>query len=231
MLIIPVIDLHSGNVVHAYKGQRESYEKIRTPLCHGSDPLVVVPALLSLYAFTTLYIADLNAIKDEGNNNQIIGELLLQYPDICFWIDSGKYSYPGSFPPNRLRHIIGTETGISKQNLLNQSANSNPVLSLDFIDQTLIGEKDILEDSDAWPDEIIVMTLSRVGSDQGPDLTRLLQIKENAAGKRIYAAGGVRNEDDLEQLKAQGISGVLVATSLHNGKISTNVLRKFFTTQ
>jgi phosphoribosylformimino-5-aminoimidazole carboxamide ribotide isomerase len=64
------------------------------------------------------------------------------------------------------------------------------------------------------------MTLARVGSAAGPDLDRLCAIREIAAGRDIYAAGGVRDSADLAVLKGAGISGALVATSLHDGRLT-----------
>jgi phosphoribosylformimino-5-aminoimidazole carboxamide ribotide isomerase len=64
------------------------------------------------------------------------------------------------------------------------------------------------------------MTLARVGSGAGPDLARLRAIREIAAGHDIYAAGGVRDSTDLAVLKDAGISGALVATSLHDGRLT-----------
>ncbi|MFZ2076604.1 MAG: HisA/HisF-related TIM barrel protein [Xanthobacteraceae bacterium] len=36
----------------------------------------------------------------------------------------------------------------------------------------------------------------------------------------MYAAGGVRDANDLALLARVGIAGALVATSLHNGKLT-----------
>jgi phosphoribosylformimino-5-aminoimidazole carboxamide ribotide isomerase len=77
-----------------------------------------------------------------------------------------------------------------------------------------------LDDVDAWPQKIIVMALARVGSASGPDMNRLANIRSRAIGRRIYAAGGVRDADDLALLAQAGITGALVATSLHNGKLT-----------
>jgi phosphoribosylformimino-5-aminoimidazole carboxamide ribotide isomerase len=77
-----------------------------------------------------------------------------------------------------------------------------------------------LHNADSWPSKVIVMTLARVGSASGPDFDRLTGIKALAAGKRIFAAGGVRNVDDLAALARAGIAGALVATSLHNGTLT-----------
>ncbi|MEW8382346.1 MAG: nickel transporter, partial [Candidatus Thiodiazotropha taylori] len=62
MKLIPVIDLMNGIVVRAIRGQRQSYLPSSTPLCQSSQPEAVISALLSLYPFDTLYIADLDAI-------------------------------------------------------------------------------------------------------------------------------------------------------------------------
>jgi phosphoribosylformimino-5-aminoimidazole carboxamide ribotide isomerase len=227
MLIIPVIDLYLGHVVHAHAGQRDSYKNIVTPLCSGSDPVSVVAALLSLYPFRTMYIADLNAIKDEGNNNLIIDILLRQYPDICFWLDSGKNPYKNTNSTSSVRQVIGSETGISHSQMKTRRADSGIILSLDFLNHQFLGEQDILRESLDWPDDIIVMCLSRVGTNLGPDLAQLEQIQTRAGNKRVYAAGGARNETDLKCLYSRNIAGVLVATALHNGKISRQALKQY----
>jgi phosphoribosylformimino-5-aminoimidazole carboxamide ribotide isomerase len=227
MLIIPVIDLYAGNVVHAFAGQRESYKNINTPLCEGSSPVTIVKALLSLHPFTTIYIADLNAIKDEGNNNEIITELLLLYPDICFWLDAGKYTCSNFNPKSQLRQIIASEIGITQQQLADKWTRSNRILSLDFLNNEFMGDQNILKNVDEWPEDIIIMSLNRVGTNQGPDLTRLSQIITLTENRRLYAAGGVRNDNDLEVLHSMGMSGVLLATALHQGKISSQSLLRY----
>ena len=67
MEVIPVIDLKGGAVVRARHGDRASYRPIETPLSPTSDPLDVVAGLLSVHAFRTLYIADLDAIEGYGD--------------------------------------------------------------------------------------------------------------------------------------------------------------------
>jgi phosphoribosylformimino-5-aminoimidazole carboxamide ribotide isomerase len=230
MLIIPVIDLYAGNVVHARAGQRESYQNIKTPLCHGSDPAIILQAILSLHPFPTVYIADLNAIKDEGNNNAIIDELLRLYPKVCFWLDSGKQIYPEILPASRLRHVIGSETGISLEQLVEQSTGASSLLSLDFLSHGFMGKQEIIDDAEGWPDDIIIMSLNRVGSSQGPDLALHNQLRAITDKKRFYVAGGIRNEQDLEELQNNNVSGVLLATALHEGRISNQALRKYSTT-
>jgi phosphoribosylformimino-5-aminoimidazole carboxamide ribotide isomerase len=64
------------------------------------------------------------------------------------------------------------------------------------------------------------MTLARVGSGAGPDVDRLAAVRRIASGRRIYAAGGVRDAADLAALAHAGIAGALVATALHDGRLA-----------
>ena len=94
-------------------------------------------------------------------------------------------------------------------------------LSLDFRGGTFAGPEDLHDRPALWPRRVIVMTLDRVGSGRGPDFRRLATIKVAAADARsIYAAGGVRDADDLARLAAMGIAGALVASCLHDGRVT-----------
>jgi len=68
MIIIPVLDLMNGEVVHAKHGNRHEYLPIKSVLTYSSEPLAVVQALLALYPFKQLYIADINAIQKTGSH-------------------------------------------------------------------------------------------------------------------------------------------------------------------
>ena len=71
------------------------------------------------------------------------------------------------------------------------------------------------------------MTLDRVGKHYGPDLERLRQLRNSAPLTALYAAGGVRNPDDLHTLQATGCAGALLASALHDGRLSTSQLADF----
>lgn len=223
MHIIPVIDLYQGQVVHARYGQRQHYQPLRSGLCTGSEPSTIVQAMLGLYCFTTLYIADLDAIQGNGNNNGIINRLRQEFPQLVFWLDAGKFrkeDFSGRHHSS-LVHVIGSETGITA-GMLNELTGilPEPVLSLDFKSGDFSGDTEILHQPQIWPRKIIIMNLTRVGSCQGPDMDLLHDIKSAAAGKKIYMAGGIRNTGDLRVLDDRGVTGALVATALHNGSIT-----------
>jgi phosphoribosylformimino-5-aminoimidazole carboxamide ribotide isomerase len=84
----------------------------------------------------------------------------------------------------------------------------------------------VLDESQYWPDALIVMTLARVGSGEGPDLDRVADIAARADGRLVYAAGGVRERSDIKALRRAGAAGVLVATALHRGKLKAGDLEE-----
>jgi phosphoribosylformimino-5-aminoimidazole carboxamide ribotide isomerase len=105
-------------------------------------------------------------------------------------------------------------------------ASGRMVLSLDFHGDEFMGPQALLDDVSLWPPKIIVMTLSRVGGDEGPDLARIGDIGRRAGGRRVYAAGGVRDRADLDAISAAGACGALMASALHDKKITAGDLKE-----
>ncbi|SNR71265.1 phosphoribosylformimino-5-aminoimidazole carboxamide ribotide isomerase [Methylobacillus rhizosphaerae] len=228
MRVIPVIDLKEGLVVHARKGDRAHYMPITSHLCQGSQVEPVLDALLGLYPFPTLYIADLDAIQQRGHHLEQVQALLEQYPVLEIWIDAGIRSMhelqPWLLP--RMRPVIGSETlpDIATWQELLHACNGQAILSLDFTLQGYQGPQALLEDSSLWPEHVIVMSLPHVGSQAGPDFARLDHFRQQSPTHQFYAAGGTRHLADLQTLKDKGISGALIASALHDGTITSTML-------
>jgi phosphoribosylformimino-5-aminoimidazole carboxamide ribotide isomerase len=222
MEVIPVIDLRGGLVVHARMGRRELYRPICTPLARTSLPVDVVGGVISIYPFASLYIADLDAIGGSGNNRASLTDLKDAFPQVRFWVDSGiaDPQTAARWLPLGMDLILGSETQTDTSTVSHFSGDPRFVLSLDFRGDVFLGPPTLLTHSDCWPARVIVMTLDRVGSQSGPDLERLRAIKATARDRAIFAAGGVRGADDLQSLASAGMTGALVASSLHNGQIT-----------
>jgi phosphoribosylformimino-5-aminoimidazole carboxamide ribotide isomerase len=231
MDVIPVIDVRHGVAVAAARGDRANYMPIRTPLCEGSAPASVVEGYARLFAFPILYVADLDGIEGRGRNVGLAQELAPVISGATLWIDDGGRpreaaariaAGQASIP------VIGTESlaGEADVEVLRSLPAESYVLSLDFKGEDFMGPRDVLDEPDHWPERIIVMTLKRIGSGEGPDIKRVADIVARANGKRVYAAGGVRDRADIEALHEVGAAGVLVATALHSGQIKTGDLRE-----
>lgn len=232
MNIIPVLDLMNDQVVHAKHGNRHEYLPIKSLLTDSTEPMAVVQALLALYPFKQLYIADINAIEKIGNHQKIIFEIANQFPQLEIWLDAGfdnEVSIKSDLPSN-ISPVLGSESlnSIEQYLALSSASSSCAILSLDYRGDELQGAQEFLNDASLWPRRLIVMTLNKVGSNTGPDLAKLSAIKQQSNQSNIYAAGGVRDHDDLEALQVLGINGVLVASALHNGVLSGNILNKLF---
>jgi phosphoribosylformimino-5-aminoimidazole carboxamide ribotide isomerase len=223
MEIIPVLDLKGGVVVHARMGLRNAYRPIETPLSPNSRPIDVARGLLSIYPFTSIYVADLDAIEGKGDNDAVLIELRLAFPHLALWVDKGLADLTRAerWLGAGLGHLIlGSETQSTGGLVQHFCQDDRVILSLDYRGDAFVGPSALLNNICSWPSKVIVMTLARVGSATGPDMDRLTEIKAMAADKRIFAAGGVRNADDLAALAQAGIAGALVATSLHNGTVT-----------
>lgn len=227
MKIIPVIDLLDGQVVHARRGERTGYQPLCSSLCEGSAPLLVARALLELYPFPTLYIADLDAIQGRGNNWLTLLKLRTAFPRTTLWLDSGV-EHPqacGTVRRAGFCCVIGSEKlGSLAQFTGLVAATPDCVLSLDFGPSGLLGPADLLTTPGTWPRHLIAMTLPRVGSGEGPDMATLAMLQQQAQGRHVYAAGGVRHTEDLARLMAQSVEGVLVASALHDGTLGRAAL-------
>jgi phosphoribosylformimino-5-aminoimidazole carboxamide ribotide isomerase len=202
MEIIPVIDIRQNQVVHAVKGQRQNYRPLQTSLCNGLSPEDIVQAFIDTYPFKTVYIADLDAIQGTSNNEQLIEQLLNKFQSVSFWVDQGIASAIELNIQSRRQHVIGSETNISQETLGEFVALCpDIILSLDFQTNFFVGHQNLLQKVDLWPETIIIMSLSRVGSNNGPDYKLISDIQKTAGDRKIYAAGGVRHADDLQILK------------------------------
>jgi phosphoribosylformimino-5-aminoimidazole carboxamide ribotide isomerase len=221
MRIIPVLDIKNSLVVRAQRGDRASYAPIHTPLSVDSSPLNVARGLMSLAPFPILYIADLDAIEGRARNDGTVDTLAAAFPGTELWVDNGARLPADALDwaqVHRARPVLGTES------LIGDSPQPFPgltPLSLDFRGDSFIGPPHLLDHPDLWPRDVIVMTLARVGMSAGPDFARLAQVTARAGQKRrIFAAGGLRHAEDLHTLANSDVSGILVASALHDGRLS-----------
>jgi phosphoribosylformimino-5-aminoimidazole carboxamide ribotide isomerase len=222
MEIIPVLDLKGGVVVRARMGERHLYAPIATPLAATSDPLDVARGLLALHSFAALYIADLDAIEGRGDNSAALRRIRRGCPGVSLWVDNGIADPAAAarwLDAGLGSLVLGSETQSDAALVRALADDDRVILSLDFRAAGFQGPAEILDEPPTWPARVIAMTLARVGSGAGPDLERLAAVRRMAGGRRIYAAGGVRDAADLAALTHAGIAGALVATALHDGRL------------
>jgi phosphoribosylformimino-5-aminoimidazole carboxamide ribotide isomerase len=71
---------------------------------------------------------------------------------------------------------------------------------------------------------ILLLDLGRVGTGVGVDLGLIESLRNRLAGIRLLAGGGVLTRRDLERMRDAGCDGALVASAIHNGRLSVGDL-------
>lgn len=228
MQIIPVVDLMNGQVVRAVRGQRSAYRPVVSALCDGSDPATVARALCDYAGADTLYVADLDALTGGEVQLAVLTRLLAALPDVSLWLDAG-FADAAAFA--RLRAALGgggarvTPVFASEALATTDAARlaladaGGAILSLDRRGGELLDRAGCWADPALWPKRVIVMTLDRVGSFEGPDVAMLRECARRAPRVRLIGAGGIRDEDDLRAAEATGAEAWLTASALHDGRI------------
>jgi phosphoribosylformimino-5-aminoimidazole carboxamide ribotide isomerase len=237
MKIIPVIDVLNGVVVHAVRGRRKEYQPLKSVLCASAEPVAVASALKTC-RFGELYLADLDAIMGGQANfpvyRQIADETMLE-----LMVDAGISDVKAAekvLKSHVSKVVIGTETLRSVDfvsEAIERFGKDKVVVSLDLMGERIISRLELDREDplallrlfhDVGVAEVIVLDLARVGSGEGVNLPFLRQVLRDFEFN-VFVGGGVRDIKDLVELKKLGVSGVLLATALHSGKISLDELR------
>jgi len=245
MKLIPVIDLMRGHVVRAVRGNRAAYQPVVSQLCASSEPLAVARALCDHCATRQLYVADLDALLGKPVQVAVLRSLLQALPELELWLDAGFASAPAATSlraelgaaGQQVVPVFGSESLASRAELercfvgANAGADATAsaivsapvnggVLSLDRRDGQRLDAAGCWDAPALWPQRVIVMTLERVGSDAGPDLETLAEVRRKSPRTFIVGAGGIRNEGDLACAREAGAGAWLVASALHDGRLA-----------
>lgn len=228
--VIPVVDLMGGVVVHARAGERDRYRPLAGSRVSATpEPQAVVRGLLALHPFRALYIADLDAIGKRGDHRAAIRELREAFPQVRLWVDA---AFAGACACRRFLEadlgdlVLGSESQTDLRQVELLAGEARWLLSLDYQGERALGPAALFDAPERWPERLIAMTLARVGGAGGPDLDRLRAVRAAAPGRRVYAAGGVRGEADLAELRSLGCAGALVASALHDGRLDGAALAR-----
>jgi len=235
MRIIPVLDLMGGLVVQGVQGKRAGYQPVKSVLTDSCAPLDVAQRLWDETDCDTLYIADLDAIEGRGDHKPIVRELSIQIP-ASLWVDAGvagEEAVADWMDAGVDRVVVGSET-IDSMVSLDAIQATYPaeklVFSLDLEKGRILSRCPELRAlpplsllrrlaDNGWT-HVILLTLDRVGTGGGPDLSLWEQTQHLRPALSLVAGGGVRGVEDLHRLSHLGASGVLVASALHNGKLT-----------
>ena len=190
--LIPVIDLMGGLVVHARAGERDRYRPLARSCVAGSaEPAAVVAGLLALHPFRTLYIADLDAIRKQGDHKAPIFALRQRFPALRLWVDAG---FAGECGCRRFLAaglgdlVLGSESQADLRLLeLFGEIPAGSVAGLPG--RAAAGCRRLFERPDRWPERVIAMTLARVGAGGGPGSGPAARAARVGAGQAALRRG------------------------------------------
>ncbi len=234
MRMIPVMDLLAGVVVHAVKGERERYQPVKSVLVDTAEPAAVARAFREKLGLHELYVADLDAIRGQGHHRAMVTRLAVQ-EKMRLLVDAGTADVESArqiLAAGASKVIIGAETLATWEDMLairSALPADRLVFSLDMHAGRLLSRcsrlaalspLEALESLHlaGWR-EVILLDLARVGTGAGADRALIAEAHRRFPELALLAGGGLRDLDELEDLKAVGVAGALLATALHRGAI------------
>lgn len=230
--LVPVLDLMNGAVVRGVAGQRDEYRPIQSRLAAGSDPVQIAAALRDGFRVDEFYVADLDAIRFHRPQLEVIARLANL--GLKLLVDGGISDIATAeklVQANAARVISGLETlpdWTLLRELVGTFGSDQIVFSVDLQNGRPLGQAgsglspaEIVNRAvDAGIVNLIVLDLAGVGVGGGiPTLELCSHIREEHPDLTLWTGGGVRNMNDVLASRSYGVSGVLVASALHDGRI------------
>lgn len=235
MFILPVLDLLNGVVVRGVAGRRETYRPVESQICSSAEPLAVAKAFRNHFGLERLYVADLDAILrqipnfdtyrlladagfgvsvDAGVGNVRQAEALLEARAEA--VISGLESTPSPELLQALVHACGPQRVVFSLDL----QAGRPLVGGRFWEgMTPLQIAELVIENGI--ERLIVLDLAQVGVSGGLSTLELCkEIQKRAPHVELITGGGVRDADDLRVVAESNIHGVLIASALHNGRLT-----------
>jgi phosphoribosylformimino-5-aminoimidazole carboxamide ribotide isomerase len=242
--VVGVIDLKDGRAVHAVEGRREAYQPVaRAGAEHvDGDALTLGRVYRDAFGLDELYVADLDALAGRAPQRDVVGGLVSAGGSV--WLDAGVRSLDeahAALGTGVRRLVVGLETLPDYDVLAAICAafgGRRVVLSLDLREGRLLCSPGSPIAADpiarvaarAWGagvETLVVLDVSRVGGRTGPAFGEIGIVRDAVPDAAVYAGGGVRSVGDLRELQRAGATGALVASALHDGRLTRRALETF----
>lgn len=244
MQIIPVLDLAGGVAVHAQAGDRSRYAPLESGLAPGrvGDPVALLRAFHASLGIHECYVADLDAIQGGAIQRTLLRELAEFHTGFAgaLLVDAGTYLPEGALELlscGASEVVVGLETLRAFADLtaiVKTVGQSHVVFSLDLRLGNPILHGAMQDAQGPGPDALhlaeqaisagvstlLLLDLGRVGTGCGVDLGMLESLRRRLPNTRLLAGGGVLTRRDLERMRDAGCDGALVASAIHNGRLS-----------
>ena len=242
MRIIPAIDLQHGKCVRLFQGQ---YDKVTE---YSDDPVSIARQYANLHV-ADMHVVDLDGARtgqqqnidairqiakttsfsiqigggiryktvvehwlENGVDRCVIGSLALQAPDkVKDWINS--------FGPERIVLALDVQVkpnGTPMVATQGWTTTTNRSLWRCLDDFTASGVKHVL-----------CTDISRDGAMTGPNVELYAEVVQRYPSIELQASGGVRNTEDLKELKGHGVAAAITGRALLDGAVTAEEIESF----
>lgn len=233
MKLIPVMDVRGGIVVHGQGGDRAHYPPVPASFSPDSSPLAVARVYKERYGFTSVYVADLDAIE---RNLRETAYLETVSRDLGFeiWLDAGVNTLALArtyLAAGVSRLVVGTETLENLAQLDALAREISPdhlVVSLDLKAGRIVTRCPDIRVDDVGSfltylrarglTTLLVLDLSAVGS-QGGVFDPVARLGVDPSEFAVYLGGGLKDASGLPGIAATGARGILAATVFYKGVV------------
>lgn len=242
MRIIPAIDLQAGKCVRLFKGDFAKTTE------YSDDP-VAVSREFSALDVRDLHIVDLDGARLGQQRNRAIVQAIAQASGLAIQLGGGirkRETVKAWLDSGVERCVIGsmaiTETP-TVSDWLREFGPDRLVLALDvrlnsdgepmltthgWTRQAGISLWECLDEyADAAIRHVLCTDVGRDGAMLGPNIELYEEAMRRYPGLCLQASGGVRNLEDLRQLKSRGIPAAISGRALLDGAITVQEIREF----
>jgi len=235
MQIIPVLDILDGQVVRGVAGRREEYRPVESLFAQGADPLDIARGFREQLGMNRIYLADLDAIVHQKPHHDLWRALASEGFELL--IDAGVKSIAAAeqvYESGAAAVIVALETNPERQmiaELCTDFGSPRVIFSLDLKQGRPLGRLDQRENPDPFQiaveavslgiEQMIVLDLAWVGTGEGLATEALCRsLLERFIQLQVITGGGIRGPGDLRPSRDIGVHGLLIASALHNGRIT-----------
>lgn len=242
MKVIPAIDLKGGKCVRLYKGDFDKTTE------YSNDPLEVARRFSALDV-ENLHIVDLDGARSGEQLNRSIVRAIAAETGLRIQLGGGirdRITIADWLNNGVSRCVIGSmavtdrsavrewlqEFGADRIVLaldVNISPEGTPILATHGWTQP--AGLSLWQCLEAYGQDGIIHVLctdiSRDGAMTGPSTNLYVEIMERYPDVQLQASGGVRNIDDLLELRARGIPSAISGRALLDGEISAKEVATF----
>ena len=231
MIVRPVIDVCGGVVVRAVAGRRTAYAPRRPVWCRSADPLDFARRQRERFGTHRLYLADIDAIEHGPRSDRANRALWesLSADDFDVLLDPGVRTAADvaelSLVVSRL--VAATESAESLEEL-STASRAGCVLGMDLSGDRPVGPEGCGTAVAAAANSVLVLDLAAVGTGGGvPTLPRCRRLLAARPDRAVLTGGGVRGLADVRGAAAAGISELLIASALDDGRLTPERLRPY----